>query len=393
MPRSICLGASFLPVAAFVYNLSVLTTPGTIAGKIIATCITHHNRPRHAGGRRISRSNRPQLTIMNNKTAPRWLVILAFAAIYLIWGSTYLGIGFAVQTMPPHIMAGLRFVVSGVVLYAFMRWRGVKSPTLIHWRSALIIGVFLLGLGNGSVAWAETMVPTGLAALFVAITPLWMVLLDWLRPGGNRPRVATFVGVAVGILGMVVLIGPGAMGLGSPVNLVGVAILLMASFTWALGSIYSRHAQLPDSPLLLTGMEMMLGGVFLLGMSLALGEWNGFEFSQVTAASWLGFAYLILIGSFLGFTAYVFLLGVTTAAKVSTYAYVNPVVAVFLGWALLAEPVTPVTFIASAIILAGVAIITYFNSRPAARKLVPVSSVEPERTPTVTLEEPKPAHR
>lgn len=330
---------------------------------------------------------------MSNKTAPRGLVLLAFAAIYLIWGSTYLGIGYAVQTMPPHIMAGCRFVISGIVLYAFMRWRGVTPPKLIHWRSALIVGVFLLGLGNGSVAWAETMVPTGLAALFVAITPLWMVLLDWARPGGVRPRPATFVGVGMGIVGMFILVGPSALGLGSPINLVGIAILILATFSWAVGSIYSRQAQLPDSPLLLTGMEMMLGGVFLLGMSVALGEWNGFSFAQVTTASWLGFLYLILIGSFLGFTAYVFLLGVTTPAKLSTYAYVNPVVAVFLGWALLSEPITLITLVASAIIIAGVGVITYFNSRPIPVKGPPATSAEPERALRVTLEEPNPAHQ
>lgn len=328
---------------------------------------------------------------MSNKIAPRWLVLLAFAAIYLIWGSTYLGIGYAVQSMPPHIMAGLRFVISGVVLYAFMRWRGVTPPKRIHWRSALIIGVFLLGLGNGSVAWAETMVPTGLAALFVAITPLWMVLLDWVRPGGVRPRLATFVGVALGLFGMFILIGPGALGIGSPVNLVGIVILVVATFSWAVGSIYSRQAQLPDSPLLLTGMEMMLGGVFLLGMSVALNEWEGFSFAAVTPASWLGFAYLILIGSFLGFTAYVFLLGVTTPAKLSTYAYVNPVVAVFLGWALLSEPITPVTLVASAIIISGVAVITYFNNRPSGSKQTAPPPAETERSPRVTLDEPKPA--
>lgn len=332
---------------------------------------------------------------MSDKIAPRWLVLLAFAAIYLIWGSTYLGIGFAVQTMPPHIMAGCRFVISGIVLYAFMRWRGVMPPKMIHWRSALIVGVFLLGLGNGSVAWAETMVPTGLAALFVAITPLWMVLLDWLRPGGVRPRSATFVGVGMGILGMFILVGPGALGLGSPVNLVGIAILMLATFSWAVGSIYSRQAQLPDSPLLLTGMEMMLGGVFLLGMSVALGEWNGFSFARVSAASWLGLLYLILIGSFLGFTAYVFLLGVTTPAKLSTYAYVNPVVAVFLGWALIGETITLMTLVASAIILAGVAVITYFNSRPMPRRGTPdpASIALPETNLRVALEEPEPARR
>lgn len=330
---------------------------------------------------------------MNQKTAPRWLILLAFLAIYLIWGSTYLGIGLAVQSMPPHIMAGIRFVISGAVLYAFMRWRGAPTPKLIHWRSALIIGIFLLGLGNGSVAWAETMIPTGLAALIIAITPLWMVLMEALRPGGIKPHSGIFIGIALGLVGMLLLIGPAAFGFDRPLNLLGVAIILSASLSWAFGSIYSRHAQLPESPLLLTGMEMLLGGVFLLGMSVVMGQWNDFHFAQVTTISWLALAYLILIGSFLGFSAYVFLLQVSTPAKVSTYAYVNPVVAVFLGWALNGEQITPITFVASAVIVAGVAIITYFNTRPQPQRAAPPPPVEPERAPRVLLDEPKTAQR
>lgn len=327
---------------------------------------------------------------MNNKQAPRWLVILCFAAIYLIWGSTYLGIGIAVQSFPPHIMAGIRFLISGAALYAFMRWRGAPAPKLIHWRSALIIGIFLLGLGNGSVSWGETMVPTGFAALLIAVVPLWMVLMDWLRPHGVKPHGSVFAGIALGLLGMFLLIGPSALGLDRPLNLLGVAILLFASVAWAFGSIYSRHAHLPESPLMLTGMEMLMGGVFLFGMSAVLGEWNHFQLTQVTTVSWLALLYLILIGSFLGFTAYVYLLQVSTPAKVSTYAYVNPVVAVFLGWAVNGESITPITVAASAIIVAGVAIITYFNTRPQPKPYGPEVTDE-ERPDTLFLQEPNSA--
>lgn len=330
---------------------------------------------------------------MSNKTAPRWLVILAFAAIYLIWGSTYLGIGLAVKTLPPHIMAAIRFLISGTVLFVFMRWRGAPAPKLIHWRSALIIGILLLGLGNGSVSWAETMVPTGLAALLIAIVPLWMVLMEWLRPNGIKPHPSVFAGIGLGLVGMVLLIGPSALGLDRPLNFVGVAILMSASFCWALGSIYSRHAHLPESPLLLTGMEMLMGGVFLTGMSVVLGEWQNFQFSQVTTVSWLALAYLILIGAFLGFSAYVFLLQVSTPAKVSTYAYVNPVVAVLLGWAVNGEQITTITLIASAIIIAGVAIITYFNTRPQPKLSSPRTSPEPDGINLLALEEPEIAPR
>lgn len=321
-----------------------------------------------------------------NKTAPRWLVLAAFAAIYIIWGSTYLGIAVAVQTIPPHFMAGIRFVISGAVLFAFMRWRGVPMPKLVHWRSALIVGILLLGLGNGSVSWAETMVPTGLASLMIAVVPLWMVLMDWARPGGTRPKGGVFLGIALGLGGIVLLVGPAALGLDRPLNYTGVAIMLLASLAWSLGSIYSRHADIPDNPLMLTAMEMLLGGIFLLGMALPLGEYHNFTFAQVTTASWVALVYLILFGSFLGFTAYVFLLQVSTPAKVSTYAYVNPVVAVFLGWALLGETITPLTLAASAIIVAGVAIITYFNTRPQPKPQT-IKTPEKERVAQIALEE------
>ncbi|MBI4670791.1 MAG: EamA family transporter [Chloroflexi bacterium] len=314
---------------------------------------------------------------MNNQTAPRGLVIAAFAAIYLIWGSTYLGISFAVQTIPPHVMAAVRFLVSGAILFAFLRWRGVPTPKLIHWRSALVVGILLLGLGNGSVSWAETMIPSGLASLMIAIVPLWMVLMDWLRPGGTRPQGKVFLGIALGFAGMVLLIGPAALGLDRPLNYTGVAITLLASLAWSFGSIYSRHADIPDNPLLLTAMEMLTGGVFLVAMAFVLGEFNGFTFAHVSSFSWTALAYLIVIGSLVAFSAYVFLLQASTPAKISTYAYVNPVVAVFLGWALNGEQITLPTLAASAIIIAGVAIITFFNTRPQP-KPSPVPDQEPE---------------
>lgn len=302
-----------------------------------------------------------------SKTAPRWLVIAAFAAIYLIWGSTYLFIGFAVKTIPPHITAALRFVVAGFALYAFLRWRGVAAPKWIHWRSAILVGVLLLALGNGSVSWAETMVPTGLAALIIALVPLWMVLLEWVRPGGSKPHNGVFGGVALGLIGMGLLIGPSAFGLDRPLNPIGVAILVSASLCWSVGSVYSRHAPLPDSPLMLTAMEMIAGSLVLLLMSVGLGEWSQFHLPDVSLLSFGSIIYLTLFGSLLAFSAYVFLLQVSTPAKVSTYAYVNPVVAVFLGWALNGEIITPLTLTASATIIVAVAIITYFQTRPMPR--------------------------
>lgn len=323
---------------------------------------------------------------MSNKLAPRWLVIAAFAAIYIIWGSTYLGISFAVQTIPPHIMVGVRFIIGGTIMFAILRWRGVPMPKMLHWRSALIVGILLLGLGNGSVSWAETMVPTGLASLMIAVVPLWMVLMDWARPGGTKPKGGVFLGIALGLVGMVLLIGPAALGLDRPLNYTGVAIMVLASVSWSLGSIYSRHAAIPDNPLMLTAMEMLTGGVFLMAMAFVLGEYNGFEVSQVSTLSIAALIYLILFGSFIGFTAYVFLLQVSTPAKVSTYAYVNPIVAIFLGWSLNGEEITLITLAASGIVLAGVAIITFFNTRPQPKPL-PNQAADKERLTQIAMEE------
>ncbi len=298
------------------------------------------------------------------KTAPRWLIIAAFAAIYFIWGSTYLFIGFAVKTIPPHITAASRFVFAGLALYAFLRWRGVPAPKLIHWRSAIIVGVLLLALGNGSVSTAETLLPTGLAALVIALVPLWMVLLEWLRPGGSKPHNGVLAGVTLGLIGMALLIGPSSFGLDRPLNPIGVVILISASLSWATGSVYSRHAPLPESPLMLTAMEMIAGSCVLLLMSVGLGEWSQFRLQDVSPLSLGSLIYLTLFGSLLAFSAYVFLLQVSSPAKVSTYAYINPVVAVFLGWLLNGEVITPLTLIASATIIVAVAIITYFQTRP-----------------------------
>jgi drug/metabolite transporter (DMT)-like permease len=330
---------------------------------------------------------------MSNRTAPRIQVVAAFAAVYLIWGSTYLGMGLAVQTIPPHIMAGSRFLISGLVLFALARVRGAPMPSRVHWRSALVIGIFLLALGNASVAWAEERVPSGLAALTVALVPLWMVLIDWLRPGGVRPRGTVFAGVALGLVGMVLLIGPAALGFDHPLEPVGLVILVLASVSWALGSVfgsvYARNGQLPRSPIMLTGMEMLVGGVFALALAIPLNEFRAFDPAAVSVVSLGALLYLILIGSFVGFTAYVFLLQVSTPAKVSTYAYVNPVVAVFLGWALVGEQVTPLTILATAVIATSVAVITIVQTRTT----VPAQAepmADPDRAGRIPIDEPKP---
>jgi drug/metabolite transporter (DMT)-like permease len=299
-----------------------------------------------------------------NKRPAAALVLAAFAAVYLLWGSTYLAIIFALKTMPPLLMAGARFLLAGAVLYGFMRLRGEPAPARRHWRTTAIIGALLLMCGNGGVTLAERTVPSGVAALLVAMVPMWMVLLEWLRPGGSRPTRRTMLGLLVGFAGIVVLVGPGALG-SEGVDLSGAGLVMLGSLAWAGGSIYSRGADLPKSALLATGMEMLWGGVWLTLAGALTGELGRVDPSAFSTESILAYLYLVVFGSLVGFTAYIWLLGVSTPARVSTYAYVNPVVAVLLGWWFLGEPLTARVLGAAAIIVLAVAVITT-GKRPGA---------------------------
>lgn len=285
------------------------------------------------------------------------LVLAAFAAVYLLWGSTYLAIIFALKTMPPLLMAGARFLLAGGILYGVMRLRGEPAPAPRHWRTTAVIGGLLLMCGNGGVTLAERTVPSGVAALLVAMVPMWMVLLEWLRPGGSRPTGRTLLGLLVGFAGIVVLVGPGALGSGG-VDPFGAGLVMLGSLAWAGGSVYSRGADLPRSALLATGMEMLWGGAWLTLAATLTGEWGRVDPSAFSTESILAYLYLVVFGSLVGFTAYIWLLGVSTPARVSTYAYVNPVVAVLLGWWLLDEPLTGRVLGAAAIIVLAVAVIT-----------------------------------
>ncbi|HWH52332.1 MAG TPA: EamA family transporter [Gemmatimonadaceae bacterium] len=296
----------------------------------------------------------------NEPTYPRTRVIAAFVAVYIVWGSTYLAIRYAVQTIPPFFMVGARFVVSGAILYLWSRLRGSPRPTRREWRDAAIAGGLMLGFGNGSVAWAELRVPSGLAALLVAVVPLWMVLLDWAGPRGRRPRGRVMLGVVVGLAGLFVLVNPGASvgGREGGIDLVASIVLILSSLGWAAGSVYNRYGARPRSAAMSTGMQMLAGSIALLVIGAAIGEPARLHPTEISAASWIGWTYLVTFGSLIGFTAYIYLLQAVSPAKASTYAYVNPLVAVFLGWAIAGEPVTARTLIAAAIILAGVAMIT-----------------------------------
>lgn len=282
-------------------------------------------------------------------------VALALGAVYLLWGSTYLGMRIAVETMPPFWMAGFRYAIAGALLYGWSRWRGAPKPTRRHWVSATVIGALLLMVGNGGVVWAEQKVASGLASLLIATEALWIVLLQWARRGGVRPGWRTLTGVALGFTGLGVLLGPGA---GGALDLTGTLALLFAALSWAIGSLYAQRAPLPEAPLLATGMPMIAGGGLLFLLGIATGEPQRLELAQISGNSWLAFAYLLVFGSLIGFTAYSWLLRNVSPTLASTYAYVNPVVAVFLGWALASEPVTGMTIAAAAVIVTGVALIT-----------------------------------
>lgn len=287
-------------------------------------------------------------------------LLTAFAAVYVIWGSTYLAIRFAVETLPPLLMAGARFTIAGLLLLLWSRLiQHAERPSRADWRTGLVSGALLLVGGNGAVVWAETRVPSGIAALLVAVVPLWMVLLDWWRPGGRRPAAPVFVGLALGLVGLGLLVGPDAMhGDGEAVSTIGAVVLIAGSLSWAIGSLFTRQAPRPTTSINGSGTQMFAGGLCLLVAGTLGGELTRLDLAHVAPRSWLGFVYLVTFGSLIGFTAYFYLLSHTTAAKAATYAYVNPVVAVLLGWAFAHEPLTTRTVLAASVILAGVAIIT-----------------------------------
>ena len=304
---------------------------------------------------------------MTEKRASRAQIIAAFASIYIIWGSTYLAIRYAIETIPPFIMGGTRFLVSGVLLYIWARHRGAPRPTKLHWRNAIIAGGFLLLGGNGAVVWAEQFVPSGLTALLVSILPFWLVIIEWVRPPRRRPSGAVLVGLVLGFIGIIVLVGPGNIGGHGDVRPLGALVLVLGSLSWAIGSFWSRDAELPKSGLLTTGMEMLSGGALLIIVGVLSGELSQFDVLHVSRASAIGLLYLITFGSLLGFTSYIWLLDKVSPARLGTYAYVNPIVAVLLGWAIAGEGLSVRTAVAAAIVICAVALITTARSTMAAQ--------------------------
>lgn len=288
-------------------------------------------------------------------------IVGGLLAIYICWGGTYVGIKLAIGTIPPFFMGGIRFLVAGVILYLWMRFVGGQKPaaTQAQWIRAGLLGILMPFVGNGGIVWAQQMIPSGVAALLVGTVPLWMAILNWVWFDKKRPTLLVLVGLAAGFSGVYILLGPGKILSGDPINPLGILILLIATLSWALGSLYSRRAELPQSLSETTSIEMIVGGAAFLIVSLFLGEWKGLHFQAINAVSIWSLLYLITFGSIIGFTVYAWLLRVASPTLVSTYAFVNPVVAIFLGWLILAEPVNARISLSTLMIVLAVVIITF----------------------------------
>ncbi len=306
-------------------------------------------------GEVIEIGGRPQRTAPAPPTTAGLLA--AFAAIYLIWGSTYLAIRYAVETFPPLLMMGARHLTAGAVLYGWSRWRGVPSPTLREWMHPALIGTLLFVGGHGSLAWAEQRVPSGIAALLVATLPMWVVVLARLKGTERKLSGRAWAGLVLGFIGVGVLFGPDAWRHNQELNLLSSGAVLFGTFIWAAGTIYMRSVKMPDSAVISSGMQMFAGGMSLVIAATLTGETSRFHFAAVTGRSWVALAYLIVFGSIIAFTAYSWLHTVASPSRVSTYAYVNPVVAVLIGWALASEPIGVFTVLATVIILVGVGLV------------------------------------
>jgi drug/metabolite transporter (DMT)-like permease len=310
----------------------------------------------------------PQLTIETGKLTNQsvrqnvLLIVAAFAAVYLIWGSTYIAIKYAIETLPPFLMAGTRFLVAGAILYLIARFSAdYQKPELKHWRSSLIVGTLLLLGGNGGVVLAQHYIPSSLAAILIAIEPLWIVLLNWLMFKAERPNLRVVIGLILGFIGVGLLIGQNVLLgdiAGDYKSLLGALLVVGAAFSWASGSLYGLSAPVPASPILASGMQMLAGGTVIFLVGTFSGEWTRFDLSSASTNSLLALFYLIIFGSVIAFTAYSWLLKVVSPALVATYAYVNPVVAVLLGWGLANESITPQMLLGAAVIIGSVALIT-----------------------------------
>lgn len=299
---------------------------------------------------------------MTEARRQRWKLLLAFAIVYIVWGSTYLAIRYAVQTIPPLLMAGSRFLVAGSILFTVSLFRTRARPNLSHWRTAVVVGFLLLFCANGGVSIAEQKVSSSMAALLITSEPMWIVLLSWLRPGGRAPSTREVAGVVIGFVGVALLLSPqiGSLhgNLAGPNNLIWYLLILGTAITWAAGSLYGIDAPMVADRSLGNGMIMLVGGGMMFFTGLATGEATNFHWQAVSAVSIVGWAYLIVFGSLLAFSAYIYLMSNAPPSKASTYAFVNPVIAVLLGWSVAGEPLDGRSVVAIVIVVSAVMLIT-----------------------------------
>lgn len=301
-------------------------------------------------------------------TPARWRVILGYAAVYIIWGTTYLGIRFAIETVPPFLMGGVRFLAAGALLYLWTRLRGAPRPPAASWKPALVSGAFLIALAQGAVAWSEQYLNSGLAAVLAGTMPIWMLTFNWARPRGQRPNAVMATGVAIGFAGVMILLAPWQSA-DRDVSLLGAAAVLLGVMSWTGGSIYTRTLKITSSHMQTTSMQMLCGGALLTIAGTVSGDWAGFSPGDISLLSALALAYLVVAGSIVALTAYTWLLRVSQPSRVATYAYVNPVVAVFLGWLLADEVLSPRMAVGVAVIVGAVVLVTMgrVSDRPARR--------------------------
>ncbi|HEU4335489.1 MAG TPA: EamA family transporter [Candidatus Eisenbacteria bacterium] len=310
-------------------------------------------------------------------SAPLSLTLLAFACIYLIWGSTYLVIRFAIETIPPLLMVGIRFLIAGALLYAWTVSRGqARRPSAREWGAATVFGGLFFLVGNGGVSWSEQRIPSGIVALLVAAIPLWTAIFEWRRRGGRRPGAMAIAGVALGFGGIALLIGPGESLTRSAVDPVGALVMTLAPLGWAYGMVHARNAPHPPSLLQTAAMQMLAGGAASLLLGTLMGEWRGASLDAVTLRSLLALLYLIVLGSIIAFSAFAYLLQTNSSDRVATYAYVNPIVAVILGWAVGGEPITSRILVAGSIVILGVVLILQARARAAGPAVVAADAKE-----------------
>lgn len=287
--------------------------------------------------------------------------LAAFAAVYVIWGSTYLAIAFAIESIPPFVALGTRFGAAGLVLYAWMRLRGHANPRRRELINAAFVGALTAGVGTGTVAWAEQHLATGVVALLVSFVPIWMVLLDWKWLGGGAPSRQVIAGLVLGIAGIIVLVGPEMRAGGIDTDVIAIGLVLLGSMSWSIGSLQGKRVRMPSNPFISSAIQMVGGALLLIVTGVLTGETRTLDLARVSMSSAVGWSYLVVFGSVIAFSAYVWLMNNASPKQVSSYAYVNPIVAVFLGWLLADEVVDAVMVVAVALLISAVVLVVRYG--------------------------------